>query len=161
MIHVLNSSTSLSFVQDKDIQPNAVDLRLGKVFQIRPTTFVLSETKKVHRGTDPFPIDKDDYWNLPIGTYEIVFQNEIEVGEDEAGWVIPRSTLMRNGIFIVTGLYDSGYAGKMAACLHVTKGNFMVQKGTRIAQYLCFKAESLSQYDGSYGHNSEHDKKYD
>lgn len=78
-------------------------------------------------------------------------ENIVHVGEGEAGWVITRSTLGRNGLFIVSGLYDSGYSGSMAAVLHVTCGRALIKKGTRIGQYLNFDAESLSSYDGDYG----------
>ena len=87
-------------------------------------------------------------------------ENKINVGSNEAGWVITRSTLNRNGLYLTSGLYDSGYSGVMAGVLHVTIGPAKIRKGTRIGQYLSFDAESLSNYDGSYGLNSEHDKKY-
>ena len=48
----------------------------------------------------------------------------------------------------------------MAGALHVTCGRFEIERGTRVAQFLLFKSESLTQYNGSYGLNSEHDKKY-
>jgi deoxycytidine triphosphate deaminase len=48
----------------------------------------------------------------------------------------------------------------MAGAMHVHCGQFSIQKGTRIGQFLLFKAESLHKYDGSYGLNKEHDKKY-
>jgi hypothetical protein len=35
-----------------------------------------------------------------------------------------------------------------------------IQKGTRIGQYLSFNAESLHKYEGDYGKNKSHDKKY-
>jgi deoxycytidine triphosphate deaminase len=87
-------------------------------------------------------------------------ENIINVGEGEAGWVITRSTLNRNGLFITSGLYDSGYHGVMAGVLHVTVGPAKIKKGTRIGQYLSFNAESLKLYDGSYGIGKDHDKKY-
>jgi deoxycytidine triphosphate deaminase len=87
-------------------------------------------------------------------------KNIISVGQGEAGWVITRSTLNRNGLFLTSGLYDSGYHGAMAGMLHVTIGQARIKKGTRIGQYLSFEAESLSMYDGDYGINKEHDKKY-
>jgi deoxycytidine triphosphate deaminase len=87
-------------------------------------------------------------------------ENIISVGQGEAGWVITRSTLNRNGLFLTSGLYDSGYHGAMAGLLHVTIGQARIKKGTRIGQYLSFEAESLSMYDGDYGINKEHDKKY-
>jgi deoxycytidine triphosphate deaminase len=88
-------------------------------------------------------------------------ENVIEVGEGEAGWVITRSTLNRNGVFLTSGLYDSGYHGVMAGVMHVTCGPMKIKPGTRIGQYLSFDSEALSKYDGSYGIGKEHDKKYE
>ena len=161
MIHILgdNSNSKLTGVQDGDSQPNAIDLRLGKVFAINSKVFELSEEFKSHRGTyELLPID--DWYSLSEGTYEVVMENIVTVGADEAGWVITRSTLNRNGVFITSGLYDSGYNGVMAGAMHVRGGPVRIKKGTRVAQFLLFKAEALTLYNGSYGLNSEHDKKY-
>ena len=162
MKHILSekSKSSLTNVQSGDSQPNAVDLRLGKVFKILPTLFVISEERKQHRTTEELIPDQDGYYFLHPGSYEVVMENIITVGENEAGWVITRSSLNRNGCFLTSGLYDSGYSGVMAGVLHVAGGPTKIQKGTRIGQYLNFDAEMLSKYEGSYGSNSEHDKKY-
>lgn len=162
MIHISDARnrSKLTNVQPEDVQPNAVDLRLGKVFKINDRVFTLSETQKGHRGSIEIQPDENGYWNLEPGTYEVVMENVIEVGPDEAGWVITRSTLNRNGVFLTSGLYDSGYHGVMAGAMHVMVGPFSVQKGTRVGQFLLFKAQSLYKYDGSYGLNTEHDKKY-
>lgn len=161
MIHIMGEHGSkLTNVQPGDVQPNAVDLRLGKVFRIHGNVCTLSETQKGHRGSVEIQPDVNGFWHLDTGTYEVVMENIIEVGEGEAGWVITRSTLNRNGVFLTSGLYDSGYHGVMAGAMHVHCGLFSIQKGTRIGQFLLFKAESLHKYDGSYGLNKEHDKKY-
>ena len=70
MKHIMgpNSTSSLSKVQPKDIQPNAVDLRLGKVFQILDKDFVIDEDQKVHRGSKEWPIWEDGYYHLTPGT---------------------------------------------------------------------------------------------
>lgn len=162
MKHILspNSKSVLTHVKDGDSQPNAVDLRLDKVFRILPTPFLLSNEQKVHRGTEPVLPDKDGYFLLIPGQYEVVMENTIDVGPGEAGWVITRSTLNRNGIFLTSGLYDTGYNGVMAACMHVGTSSASIKQGTRIGQYLSFDAEALSKYSGSYGTKSDHDKKY-
>lgn len=164
MIHILgkNSNTKLTNVREEDIQPNAVDLRLDKVFKISDNLFEIDEqNNKTHRGSTQLEPNADGFWCLEPGfSYEVIMENVIDVGEDEAGWVITRSTLNRNGCFITSGLYDSGYNGVMAGVLHVTCGPIKIQRGTRIGQYISFKSESLKKYDGSYGSNSEHDKKY-
>jgi len=153
MKHIMgrNSRSTLTEVAEGDSQPNAVDLRLGKVFKINDSLFEVSNEHKQHRGSFEMKVDPEGYYNLPVGQYEVVMENIIHVGEGEAGWVITRSTLNRNGCFLTSGLYDSGYRGPMMGVLHVTAGPARIKQGTRIGQYLSFDAESLHLYDGSYG----------
>lgn len=162
MKHILgpSSKSSLSNVQQGDSQPNAVDLRLDKVFEIKDANFIISNEEKTHRGTTEMQPDSEGYFNLFPGSYEIVMENIIQVGEGEAGWVITRSTLNRNGCYITSGLYDSGYHGVMAGVLHVTRGLAKIKKGTRVGQFLLFNSEALSSYDGDYGIGKQHDQKY-
>ena len=156
-----NATSNLTNMLPEDIQPNAVDLRLGKVLEILNNDFVVDETQKVHRGSKEVELFEDGYWYLYPGAYEVIMENEIEVGMGEAGFVITRSTLNRNGVHLTTGLYDTGYHGVMAGGMHVTCGRMKVKPGTRIGQYLCFKAEALSKYGGDYGKGKDHDKKYE
>lgn len=162
MIHVAskNSTTTLTNVSEKDIQPNAVDLKLDKIFTLSDETFVIDEEQKIHRSKREVLHNTLGYWNLRPGFYEIVFENKVTVGHDEAGLVITRSTLNRNGVFITTGVFDSKYSGNMSAGLHITSGNMVIKKGTRVAQYVSFKSESLKEYDGDYGLGKSHDNVY-
>ena len=155
------ATSDLSAIQTGDVQPNAVDLRLGKVFKISDNVFTIDETQKIHRGSTEYEPWEDGYLYLYPGSYEVIMENEITVGDGEAGFVITRSTLNRNGCFLTSGLYDTGYAGVMAGVLHVNAGLMRIKPGTRIGQYLNWKAEALSSYDGDYGKGKAHDKKYD
>ena len=155
-----NATSSLTAIQAKDVQPNAVDLRLGKVFKIKDNVFTIDEEQKIHRGSEEFEPWADGYYYLTPGSYEVIMENEINVGSDEAGFVITRSTLNRNGCFLTSGLYDTGYNGVMAGVLHVGCGLMRIKPGTRIGQYLNWKAEALSSYDGDYGKGKAHDEKY-
>lgn len=163
MKHIMGSDSrsTLTNVQPDDVQPNAVDLRLGKVFKLAQSTFKIDEQQKVHRGSYELQPDAQGYYNLPEGHYEVIMDNKIVVGEGEAGWVITRSTLNRNGVFLTSGLYDTGYDGVMAGMMHVMVGPMRIARGTRIGQYLSFNAESLHKYDGDYGANKAHDQKYE
>lgn len=162
MKHIMgpNSKSSLTNVQEGDVQPNAVDLRLGKVLKIKDAVFEISNEHKVHRGGVEIEPDAEGYYNLDPGSYEVVMENIIHVGSDEAGWVITRSTLNRNGCFLTSGLYDTGYHGVMAGVLHVNGGLARIKQGTRIGQYLSFNSEALHHYDGDYGVGKDHDQKY-
>tara|TARA_Y100001973_G_C5193370_1_gene332484 strand:- start:1787 stop:2278 length:492 start_codon:yes stop_codon:yes gene_type:complete len=163
VIHIGSKFTksSLTNVQDGDVQPNAVDLRVDKIFDIKQERFYISDDKKQHRGSTEKLLSREGEWFLQPGAYEVIFENIIDVAEGEAGFVITRSSLNRNGLYLTTGLYDSGYNGVMAAVLHVTTAPAVIKKGTRLGQFLLFKSETLSMYDGDYGLNKEHDKKYD
>lgn len=166
MIHVgsgKNKTTSTNMHLD-DMQPNAIDVRVEKIFKINNCTFAINEIEKHHRGSvEVKPLGGS--WTLEPGSYEVVMENQVVVGEGEAGFLIARSTLNRNGVFITSGLYDSGFAGNLAGVMHVTCGPMIVDKGTRVAQFLLFKAETLHQYNGDYGFNAdgtpkEMEKKY-
>lgn len=169
MIHIEDkgSQSELTFVEAEDIQPNAVDLRLDKVFVLEDrSTFELGadatgKETKTHRTKFEMSPDTDGYFNLRSGhTYEIVMKNIVKIGADEAGWVITRSTLNRNGLFITSGLYDSGYHGVMAGALHVSEGPARIKQGSRIGQFILFKAQALKKYDGDYGIGKAHDSMY-
>lgn len=163
MKHILgpNSRSTLTNVQEGDSQPNAVDLRLDKVFKILPTVFEISDAHKKLRETQEILPDEEGYFNLEPGSYEIVMSNIITVASGDAGWVVTRSTLNRSDIRIFSSLYDSGYSGCMAGCLHVGTGPAKIKKGTRVAQYLNFEAEALYNYNGSYGFGADGKPKAD
>lgn len=154
LIHIHSNKSNSYLIKDVGpdaIQPNAVDLCIDRVWKM-DGFFVLGKNSKVNRNRVEIDTNEFNEFHLEANQYyEISFSNNIKIGEDEAGWVIPRSTLIRNGISIVTGLYDSGYEGAMAAGLLVNIDTAFIERGARIGQFLLFKAESLHQYDGSYG----------
>lgn len=156
-----NATSTLSNVRTDDVQPNAVDLRVKKILKIKDNIFTIDEDQKCHRGAEEYEPWEDGYFYLYPGVYEIIMENEIHVGPDEAGYVITRSTLNRNGCYLTSGLYDTGYNGVMASVLHVTCGLMRIKPGTRVGQYLNFKAEALHKYNGDYGKGKEHDQKYE
>ncbi len=161
MIHINGKALSKLSVSDVDsIQPNATDVRLDKVYKIKESLMLIDEETKIHRITTELHVDSDEYWLLDPGQYEVTMQGIVTMAEGEAGWVITRSTLIRNGIFLTTGLYDSGYSGRLISVLHVTAGPLKIKRGTRVGQFLLFNSESLHKYNGSYGIMSDHDKKY-
>ena len=161
MKHILSVGEDLlTGVKEGDSQPNAVDLRVKDIFKLNDSEFRLEGDDKTHRGSEKLYVDEYGNWNLQPGVYEIIMDNIVNIPEGYAGWVITRSTLNRNGLFITSGLYDSGYNGVMAGLLHVKGGPATIQRGSRVGQFLMFEAETVSMYDGDYGIGKEHDEKY-
>ena len=154
MIHPLGSAKSI-FEMDEDkkvVQPNAFDFKIDKVFKFVTDTFELSaDDKKVHRKQEEIRPDKKGYFYLNSGVYSILTNVDCKIAEGEAGFLIPRSSLNRNGIFLKSGLYDSGFENTVGCTLYVESPCFFkVQKGARIGQFILFEAETLNLYNGSY-----------
>lgn len=164
LVHIATNgaSSALNQFTEDQIQPNAIDLRLDRVWSMTGDFMITNEDKKTHRSKIeilPTYDSKHDltFFHLNPGTYEISFRGLVNMGPDEAGYVITRSTLNRNGLFITSGLYDSGYNGNMAACLHVEGGPAFISPGARIGQFILWKSQAVSSYDGDYGINKQMD----
>lgn len=156
MIHGLGKDTKSEFkfkdINSNTIQPNAFDIEIQRVFRYETNTFELNadDTKKQRKQVEIFP-DRDGYFYLNSGVYSVISDTECKISSEEAGFIVPRSSLNRNGVFLKSGLYDSGYDNVVGCTMYIQDPCFFkVQKGARIGQFLLFKAETLSLYNGSY-----------
>lgn len=151
VINTKESSSKISGITDKHIQQAAVDISLERVWRMSGV-FVLDEQGKKPVHTEEVFPDNDGYYTLPIGSYEISFDHDIEIGPNEAALVIPRSTLVRNGVMLASGIWDPGFKGRGGCCMHVLGAPMRIKPGTRIAQFVLWKVlNSQGSYDGSYG----------
>lgn len=153
MIHLLLSNTKITNIDDNCIQPDAVDLRVGKIYEIPENSIAtLRELSKGNAVKKEILPNEDGMYVLRRGAYVVELDHRIEVGADEAGWVISRSSLMRNGVYLHSCLYDSGYIGPMVCGLQVVGvDTFMIEKNCRIGQYICTKVEGVQgKYSGTY-----------
>ena len=91
MKHILSPQMQndlLTNVQEGDSQPNAVDLRVDKMFCLRDETFVITDQEKSHRGSDEITPDENNMFCLEPGVYEIIMENIVTIPEGYAGWVL-------------------------------------------------------------------------
>jgi len=157
---LVHSSKFMNNLDDDCIQPNAVDLRIASISKIdNNTTFIINEDTKKHRVNIKVPImtrladnslsAAGRCWTLDPGQYQFETDHFVEIPEGYAGWLIARSTLNRNGVFVTSGLYDSGFKNTIGGVLHVS-GKTQIDVGTRIAQFIMLKAETEHLYDGDY-----------
>lgn len=164
MKNIANSTTqtNLSILNEEQVQPNAVDIKLDRLFKINTDdVFKISETEKVHRGiTEIQPNDAGEFIIDAFTSYQFIAEGIITMGHDESGFAITRSTLNRNGLFITSGLFDSGYSGSLTFTLHNNSGTAIIDKGTRVGQFLNWDAESIFDYDGDYGTGKVAEKMY-
>ena len=76
MKHILSPTLPnelLTKVQEGDSQPNAVDLRVDKIFSLNNEVFEISESEKKHRGSEEVT-PTNGFFELEPGTYEIIME---------------------------------------------------------------------------------------
>lgn len=152
---IVHSSKVLTHPLDPDsksIQPNAVDLRLINLL-LPVDDFYLFHDKTRHRRCLEVKPDEGGVFVIPPRSH---FQFETDqhctIPENICGWLIARSSLMRNGLVVSSGLYDSGFSGTVGGVIFNHSGyTAYLEKGVRIAQLITADAETYHLYNGQYG----------
>lgn len=156
MVHIANPTRFDTHfdghIDENMMQPNAIDLRVAKIWKVDPkSTFQIFEDTKIHRDCKPVELIDGVVYHLPVGVYQVEFEGQVKIGPNHVARIITRSTLNRNGVFLHTGLYDSGFEGRLIATMYNFVGHTMIGKRARLGQLVVMKAESLHLYDGDYG----------
>ena len=149
--HPVNASTEVTNIDDTMIQPNTVDLRVDKVYRIGAGPMHIDEEEKIHRKSMEIFPDEDGNFLLSPGCYEMQSNQQVEIAEGEVALVLGRSTFNRNGVLIISSIYDSGFKDYAGATVYNIGGETTVKPNTRFAHLIIAKAESLHKYDGDYG----------
>ena len=145
---------------EKQIQPNAIDFTLDKLFTINDfNTFIIDEDSKKMRGGVEVNswqgrTTEREYWTIEKGVYDGMSDIYVDVPDGVACMLIIRSTFNRNGIFLTSGLYDSGFKGHIGFAIHNRGGRAQIGVGTRFGQIIFVESENALQYAGGYNHEA-------
>lgn len=151
----IHSSQFCANYDEAAIQPNALDITIDSVSHFpRPDDvypeFVLrkegSAEKRFKATLEPI---NNVLFDLVPGQYEFESDTTVELPKGVCGWLVARSTLNRNGIFIVSGLYDAGFKGRVGGTIYVPVWSHF-EKGARVAQLITARADTIHLYDGQY-----------
>ncbi len=146
---------------ETQVQPNAIDFTLDKVYRINDkSTFIITESGKRMRGGDellaiPSRKQNSDKWLWHLdgnSVYDGMSDIMVDLPEGVACELIIRSTFNRNGLFLTSGLYDSGFKGHIGFAIHNRSGKAIIGTHTRIGQIKFVAAETSGMYVGGYNH---------
>jgi deoxycytidine triphosphate deaminase len=149
---------ALGGVDDEQVQPNGVDLRLGAVFeQVEPGRIGIDgKTVGERRELEPDVEDETSgeepaVYRLDPGGYVVRYADTVRIPENHVGFLYPRSSLLRNSCMIDTAVWDAGYEGQGEGLLEVYHP-VELERGARIAQLVLAEAAHVDTYDGHYQH---------
>jgi len=147
----------VSPVDDEQVQPNGVDLTVEAVFEQVEAGRIARDGKRIGEREE---IESDDSEGVPTfhlspGGYVARYGETISIPEGHVGFVLPRSSLMRNSAMLHTAVWDAGYTGRGEGLLEVNH-DLELERGARIAQLVLARADHEDTYEGSYqGENIE------
>jgi len=132
---------------ESQVQPNGVDLTLDAVFEQVTPGRISREGKEIGERRE---LSADGgLFALHPGGYVVRYGEVVTIPEDHVGFILPRSSLMRNSCMVNTAVWDAGYSGRGEGLLQVHH-DVELETGARIAQLVLARAEHSGVYDGSY-----------
>lgn len=147
-----NGTLSISPLEDDQIQPASVDIRLGNTFSIveDSSTGILTLTNKIAYKE----MQAETYLLLP-GQFVLATTKEyISLPDDLTAFVEGRSSLGRMGLFIQNaGWVDPGFSGEITLELfNANRCAIELQAGRRIGQLVFARMDqaALQPYRGKY-----------
>lgn len=147
-----NGTLSISPLEDDQIQPASVDIRLGNTFSIveDSSTGILTFTNKIAYKE----MQAETYLLLP-GQFVLATTKEyISLPDDLTAFVEGRSSLGRMGLFIQNaGWVDPGFSGEITLELfNANRCAIELQAGRRIGQLVFARMDqaALQPYRGKY-----------
>lgn len=142
----------LSDLTDAQIQPNGVDLTLEMVLEPIDAGKIGTEGKTVgsRQAVPPSEVTEDGRtYYLPPGAYIAQYGETVTIPDGHIGFILPRSSLLRNGCMLHTAVWDAGYTGRGEGLLTVHH-DIEIEEGARIGQLVLAEANHSGTYDGSY-----------
>ncbi|MFP4590501.1 MAG: deoxyuridine 5'-triphosphate nucleotidohydrolase [Halobacteriales archaeon] len=134
-------------VEACQVQPNGVDIGLDRVERPTGGGSIGIDGKSIggRRTHEP----EDGRYTLEPGSYIVGYAERIAVPEGHVGFILPRSSLLRNGATLHTAVWDTGYEGRGEGLLTVG-ARLGIDDGARIGQFVLAGADHRGRYDGTY-----------
>ncbi|MFB6202765.1 MAG: deoxyuridine 5'-triphosphate nucleotidohydrolase [Halorhabdus sp.] len=140
-------AAQLSDLRDEQVQPNGVDLTLDTVFEQVTPGRIGRNGKTIG---DRERVDPDgSVFRLTPGGYVVRYAEVVRIPDDHVGFLLPRSSLLRNSCMLDTAVWDAGYEGRGEGLLEV-HADIELEPGARIAQLVLAEAAHEGTYEGSY-----------
>lgn len=138
---------------EEQIQPNGVDLRLHAVKHVAGTVELPAYGRINADGVQIQNIPAKDGWfdlHYDNGNYLVDFRETITVPDGFCAIIITRSSLVRCGVDIFTGLWDTGFTGRLGGSVRI-KNKIRLQYGARLGQVMFSKSLfNGHRYAGAY-----------
>jgi deoxycytidine triphosphate deaminase len=130
------------------IQPAGYDVTLSRAFSYPENVYELGGENS---SLQEISQDGEGYLSFEKGAFLIELNEITSIPKNAIGILLPRSTLLRNGLDIRSALFDPGYSGQPKVML-VCHRPARIKRYSRVGQLILFRSdgEFQKQYAGRY-----------
>lgn len=138
----------------EQLQANGVDITLESVSRFTGAgTLGVSNDQRVLPSTEDLTFDSEGMLVLPPGSYQVRFNETVNLPDWLMAYARPRSSLLRSAVALHTAVWDAGYSGRGVSLMVVyNPSGFRVARNARICQLVFHVLGDATDraYDGAY-----------
>jgi dUTP pyrophosphatase len=139
---------------EDQLQPNGFDLSVAEVGEfVNGGAIGRTNASRSLPDIRPLPFDETGWLELQTGSYQIIFNETVDLPNTLMALGRPRSSLCRIGATLGTAVWDAGYRGRSTALLIVANpAGMRLERAARVLQLVFFTLEAPTArgYDGAY-----------
>lgn len=84
------------------------------------------------------------------GVYSLTFDQGIKLPADRTAFIRHRSSILRCGSFITSGVYDPGFEVEQMGAVMFVEEELYLEKGARVAQVIVLENTNAELYSGQW-----------
>jgi len=153
IINLIKTGLVSEYISLNDqLTPNGFDLTVAKIYKFSSRGELgFSNSQRILPNLEEITWE-DDCAELPKGCYKIKTNETIRMPLNLIAIAMPRSSLLRSGITISTGVWDAGFNGKSEFLLSVQNDHgFKIWKNARVVQLVFLQTNDVKEgYNGIY-----------
>jgi dUTP pyrophosphatase len=139
---------------DEQLQPNGFDLSVAQISRLAGRGVIgRSNSERSLPDALPLQFDESGWLELGAGTYQLLFNEIVDLPNNLMALGRPRSTLCRCGATLGTAVWDAGYRGRSTSLLVVAnQDGLKIARHARLLQLVFFtlRSPTVRGYDGVY-----------
>ncbi len=137
----------------EQVQPNGIDLTLLEVAMLQsPGRIAVKDDQRLVSDLAPLVFDGLGFIDLMPGAYVVTYNEIVHLPKDIMALGRPRSSLVRCGVTIETGVWDAGYSGRSQSLMVVyNPRGVRLQRNARVVQLVFLQlTQETEGYQGVY-----------
>lgn len=134
-------------------QQNGVDLHVKEFYELTSTGTIYKERSVISERKTLIPIQclEGMFWCFSSpGYYGVTFFEGCNLPAHVSAEIKVRSSLLRSGVIIKSGWFDSGFHTDSLGCFALVTKPIDIEEGSRIAQIVFYHSDSCKLYDGQF-----------